>query len=76
METGKISGLRNGNRKNFRFTEWKQEIFPVYEMKTGNFTVSIYTEIIPEFRFTHQISGSFHFQNGNFFRKNGNPNKN
>ena len=25
------------------------------------------------FRFTQQISESFHFQNGNFFRKNGNP---
>ena len=41
------SGLRNGNfpvyvnRKNFRFTEWKPEIFPVYEMETGNFTVNI-----------------------------------
>jgi len=33
METGNFSGLRNGN--------WKPEIFPVYEMETGNFTVSI-----------------------------------
>ena len=37
----KFSSLRYVNRKNFRFTEWKPEIFPVYEMETGNFTVSI-----------------------------------
>ena len=37
----KFSGLRYVNRKNFLFTEWKPEIFPVYEMETGNFTVSI-----------------------------------
>ena len=37
----KFSGLRYVNRNNFRFTEWKPEIFPVYEMETGNFTVSI-----------------------------------
>ena len=36
--------------------------FPVYEMETGNFTV--WSGIIPEFRFTQQISGSFHFQTG------------
>jgi len=41
--------------------------FPVYEMETGNFTVSILFGIIPEFRFTQQISESFHFQNGNSF---------
>ena len=35
METVKISGLRNGNRKNFQFTEWKPEKFPVYGMETG-----------------------------------------
>ena len=37
----KFSGLRYVNRKNFQLTEWKPEIFPVYEMETGNFTVSI-----------------------------------
>ena len=49
----------------FRFTLRKPE--------TGNFTVSIYTGIIPEFRFTQQISGSFHFQNGNFFPEKWKP---
>ena len=42
-------------------------------METGNFTVSIpvsiWSRIIPEFRFTQQISGSFHFQNGFFSGK-------
>ena len=33
--------------------------FPVHEMETGNFTVSIWSGIIPEFRFTQQMSGSF-----------------
>jgi len=37
------------------------------------FPVSIYTGIIPEFRFTQQISGSFHFQNGNFFPEKWKP---
>ena len=31
------------------------------------------TTIIPELQFTQQISGSFHFQNGNFFPKKWKP---
>ena len=73
LRNGNFSGLRYVNRKNFRFTEWKPKIFSVYEMETGNFPVSIYTGIIPEFRFTQQISGSFHFQNGNFFPEKWKP---
>ena len=79
----KFYSLHNVNRKNFRFTKWKLEIFwfmlhkwekfRVYEMETGNFPVSIWSKIIPEFRFTQQIWGSFHFQNGNFFPEKWKP---
>ena len=45
------------------------KIRKIFKLRDVNrkFPVSIYTGIIPEFRFTQQISGSFHFQNGNFF---------
>ena len=58
----------------FRFTKKSFRNFPgkgsgktflVYKMETVNILVFIWSEIIPEFRFTQQISGSFHFQNGN-----------
>jgi len=62
METGNFSGLRNGNWKFYDFHSVKRK-----------FPVSIYTGIIPEFRFTQQISGSFHFQNENFFPEKWKP---
>ena len=73
METGNFSGLQNGNWKFYGFHSIKRKFF---RFTSHKFPVSIYTRIIPEFRFTQQISGSFHFQNGIFFRKNGNPSRN
>ena len=62
METGNFSDLRNGNWKFYGFHSVKRK-----------FPVSFYTGIIPEFRITQQISGSFHFQKWIFFPEKGKP---
>ena len=77
METGSflVYGIENLNfPERFKTPEQGSRNFQFSFRKPEKLQFPFHPEFSPEFHYTEQISGSFHFQNWDFFlQNNGNP---